>query len=251
MKGSPAHRIMNLNNPRHHKARQLVWPISLVVVLCLIALVWSLQIAPWRTHDGEPPWIYGAPGARFTIIEYADLECPYCRAYYPELREWIDVHHDVNWQWHHFPLPAHEPAARIEAKLVECAGRADGQRAFWTATAWVYAHTRGNGDGLPVHLSYPGLHRAMTRCLQEASADTAIQADIDEAQREQIVGTPSLKLVDHTTGRTLMIPGPARSDALLSAIDQLAMAPSQALSPHGSPATVSNQATSSIGSVPR
>ncbi|MFL9883186.1 thioredoxin domain-containing protein [Paraburkholderia agricolaris] len=212
---------MNPTKPPHHKAHRLLWPISLMVVLCLIALVWSLQLAPWRTHDGEPPWIYGAPDARFTIIEYADLECPYCRAYYPQLRIWIDAHHDVNWQWHHFPLTAHEPAARIEAKLVECTGRADGQRAFWTATAWVYAHTRGNGDGLPASLSYPGLDRAATRCLREASADTAIQADVDAAQREQILGTPSLKLVDHTTGRTLLIPGPARSDALLSAIDQL------------------------------
>jgi hypothetical protein len=131
MKNASAH-IMNPTKPPHHKAHRLLWPISLMVVLCLIALVWSLQLAPWRTHDGEPPWIYGAPDARFTIIEYADLECPYCRAYYPQLRIWIDAHHDVNWQWHHFPLTAHEPAARIEAKLVECIGRADGQRAFWS-----------------------------------------------------------------------------------------------------------------------
>jgi protein-disulfide isomerase len=72
-------------------------------------------------HDG-PPWIYGKPDARFTVVEYADLECPYCRAYFPVLKHWIDANPDVNWQWHHLPLSIHEPAATSEARLAECVG---------------------------------------------------------------------------------------------------------------------------------
>ncbi|RQR79242.1 disulfide bond formation protein DsbA [Burkholderia sp. Bp9012] len=213
------------------QAKRFIWPVSLAAVLCLIALTLSLQLAPWhpRSTEAGPPWIYGDPHVRFTIIEYADLECPYCRAYYSELRHWIDAHHDVNWQWRHFPLPMHEPAARQEAKLVECAGRTEGQEAFWIATAWVYAHTRGNGDGVPSTVPFPGLDHAIERCLQEPTVDSAIQRDVDQGQREQVPGTPTLKILDHTTGRTLIIPGPARGDALLSAIDQLAAAPSLAV----------------------
>lgn len=29
-----------------------------------------------------PPWLYGSADARFTVIGYADLECPHCRAYW-------------------------------------------------------------------------------------------------------------------------------------------------------------------------
>ena len=61
-----------------------------------------------------PPWRYGRADTRFTLIEYADLECPYCQAYFPTLRQWIDTSTDVNWQWHHLPLAMHEPAvARV------------------------------------------------------------------------------------------------------------------------------------------
>src|SRR3546814_6547647 len=39
-----------------------------------------------------PPWLYGRADARFTVVGYADLECPYCRAYFPALKRWIDAH---------------------------------------------------------------------------------------------------------------------------------------------------------------
>ncbi|RMV90364.1 DSBA oxidoreductase, partial [Pseudomonas amygdali pv. tabaci] len=67
-------------------------------------------------------WVYGSRDARFTIVEYADLECPYCKDYFPQLKAWVDQHPDVNLQWHHLPLPMHEPAASYEARWAECAG---------------------------------------------------------------------------------------------------------------------------------
>ncbi|MBN0509541.1 thioredoxin domain-containing protein, partial [Pseudomonas aeruginosa] len=53
------------------------------------------------TAPAGPPWLYGRADARFTVVGYADLECPYCRAYFPALKRWIDAHPEVNWQWHH------------------------------------------------------------------------------------------------------------------------------------------------------
>ena len=32
------------------------------------------------TAPAGPPWRYGRADARFTVVEYADLECPFCRA---------------------------------------------------------------------------------------------------------------------------------------------------------------------------
>lgn len=30
-----------------------------------------------------PPWQMGNPEGRFTLTLYADLECPFCREYFP------------------------------------------------------------------------------------------------------------------------------------------------------------------------
>src|SRR5258708_25444356 len=135
---------------------------SVLMMLVLVGLLaWSFTHLPRNPVHGHPiaassapahsgpPWIYGAQGARFTLIEYADLECPYCQAYFPILRRWIDAHPEVNWQWHHLPLSMHEPATTQEARVAECAGETGGPAAFWQAVASVYQHTPRDGPGLP------------------------------------------------------------------------------------------------------
>src|SRR3546814_711098 len=110
--------------------------IGLLIVVTIGVASWMLLLAPHPATEpvslaavgseaskpAGPPWLYGRADARFTVVGYADLECPYCRAYFPALKRWIDAHPEVNWQWHHLPLSMHEPAATAEARLAECAG---------------------------------------------------------------------------------------------------------------------------------
>ena len=160
--------------------------------------------------------------ARFTVVEYADLECPFCRAYFAVLKRWIDAHPDVSWQWHHLPLPLHEPAASAARAWSECVGEAGGQAAFWQAAEWVYPHTRGDGQGLPEGLRYPDLTPAAQQCLDSDRPDALIRAQSASAAQEGIKVTPTLRLQDRQSGKTLLLHGPVEGDALLSAIDLLA-----------------------------
>ena len=57
-------------------------------------------------HPAGPPWRHGQPDARFVLTFYADLECPFCKDYYPSLKTWIGQQTDVTLQWHHLPLAA-------------------------------------------------------------------------------------------------------------------------------------------------
>lgn len=168
-----------------------------------------------------PPWVYGRAGARFTVIEFADLECPYCRAYFPVLKGWIDAHPDVNWQWRHLPLAMHDPAATAEARIAECAGEIGGRAAFWKAVAWLYTHTRGDGQGLPLGVPYPDLTPDVQHCLDSDRPDAAIRDQSAEAAKLGIKATPTLQVRDRQSGKTIVLSGPVEGDALLSAIDFL------------------------------
>lgn len=168
------------------------------------------------------PWVFGRSDARFTVVEYADLECPYCRAYFPELERWIEEHPQVNWEWWNFPLAMHDPVASHEAQLAECVGEVGGDQAFWHAVAWIYQHTRGDGAGIPSGMRVPGNSRAVNACLDTRKALRIIRAQAEQASLLHIVGTPTLRVLDHETGRTLELQGPAAGDSLLSAIDSLA-----------------------------
>ncbi|MCP5191953.1 MAG: thioredoxin domain-containing protein [Pseudomonadales bacterium] len=215
--------------------------VALLVVVALIAAAWlglqpqapiaepvsltaetTVAPAPAPAATTGPPWRYGRDDARFTVVEYADLECPFCRAYFAVLKQWIDAHPEVNWQWHHLPLTTHEPAATANARLVECVGEAGGPAAFWQAVEWVYAHTRGDGQGLSEGLGYPGITPAAQQCLDSDRPGTLIRAQSASAAQEGIKVTPTLRLQDRQSGKTLLLHGPVEGDALLSAIDLLA-----------------------------
>ncbi|NPY76509.1 thioredoxin domain-containing protein, partial [Pseudomonas aeruginosa] len=152
----------------------------------------------------------------------ADLECPFCREYFPQLKRWIGNNTDVALQWHHQPLAEHEPAASAEARLVECAAEAGGHVAFWQAIEWVYAHTRSGGQGLPDGLRYPESTPASEQCMASERPSAAIRAQAAEATKSGVTATPSLRLLDRQTGQAILLQGPIEGDALLSAMDMLA-----------------------------
>jgi len=176
---------------------------------------------PEPARPAGPPWHHGAANARFTLVLYSDLECPYCKAYFPEVMAWIDQHPDTRLQWHHLPLPAHEPTASRLASLAECAGETHGQVAFWQAVTWIYQHTRGDGQGLPKQASFPGQSAELQSCMDNERVLARVQVQAREGSRDGIVATPTVRMRDEATGQSLLLLGPVEADTLLSALDLL------------------------------
>lgn len=213
-----------------HRTRATIGLILVAVAVSAAFLIWVLALrGPSSQHLNDPtaeamgpPWLYGHLNARFTVVSYADLECPFCQAYFPILRQWINTHPEVNWQWHHLPLAFHEPAATQGARLAECAGEMGGRTAFWQTIAWVYQHTRSDGLGVPTDTPISGLTSELQTCLESTRPDAAIQAQAAEAAQAGVVATPTLRLIDNHIGTDLLLPaGPVEGDALISAIDLL------------------------------
>ncbi|EOZ3447786.1 TPA: thioredoxin domain-containing protein [Pseudomonas aeruginosa] len=215
---------------RHGRPR---WPWALAAALVLLLLIWlvsrSLGESPPQspalvsmTQPSGPPWQMGNPEGRFTLTLYADLECPFCREYFPQIKQWIGINTDVALQWHHLPLAEHEPAASAEARLAECVAETGGHAAFWQAIEWVYAHTRSDGQGLPDGLRYPESTPAIEQCMTSERPGAAIRAQAAEATNSGVTATPSLRLHDRQTGQAILLQGPIEGDALLSAMDMLA-----------------------------
>ncbi|MCQ9617371.1 DsbA family protein [Paenalcaligenes niemegkensis] len=213
--------------------RRLIWPVTVMVLILLVFWRPAVPIASMEqgaqlsADDGAamsqasgPPWHYGSTLARYTLILYADLECPYCRTYVPPLMAWIEQHPDIRLQWQHLPLSMHEPAASQLAVLAECAGEAGGPEAYWRTISWIYQHTQGEGLGLPDGI-YPPDYDALRACLESERPLAIVRAQADGAADHGIAATPTLQLRDERTGQSLWFQGPIPGDALLSAMDLL------------------------------
>src|SRR6187402_234599 len=82
--------------------------------------------------------VYGRPDAPVTVLEFGDLECPYCRAAAPVLRELVDTSDGrVRLVWRHFPLFEVHPHALAAALAVEEAGV---QGRFWEMHEQLMSH---------------------------------------------------------------------------------------------------------------
>ena len=197
----------------------------LLTVICLAPLVVGGILFKDLVGSSREaaPWLFGSASARWTITEFADLECPYCKTYTPELKRWVNQQPDVNLQWHHLPLQFHGPAAIHQARLVECAGMLGGADAFWRAVDQIFQRTRSNGQGFRGHLDVTGVDtRDLEDCANKNFAVAQhIEIQIQEAASKGINATPTLLVTDSTTGKSVKLEGPADGPTLLSTIDWL------------------------------
>ncbi len=175
-------------------------------------------------RPADETWYFGPSSARWVITEYADLECPYCRAYTPQLKRWVSEQENVKLAWHHFPLDSHGPAAVSEARLVQCAGSLGGASAFWEAIDQVLLRTRGNGQGLADELEVPGISaEGLSTCARtRLDIRAAVEQQLAVAKGRGIAATPTIEVTDSLTGHSMRLEGPVDSATLLSVVDDLA-----------------------------
>ncbi len=80
---------------------------------------------------GDNDWVLGDKDAEITIIEFSDLDCPYCKRFHGTMHQVINEYDNVNWVYRHFPLPSLHPDATRKAEASECAGDLGGNDKFW------------------------------------------------------------------------------------------------------------------------
>jgi len=83
--------------------------------------------------------IRGDMGASVKIIEYSDLECPFCKRFHPEMKSVVDQYgNGVAWIYRHLPLEQIHPSARPLAEGSECATELGGNDKFWEYVDYVF-----------------------------------------------------------------------------------------------------------------
>jgi cyclophilin family peptidyl-prolyl cis-trans isomerase/protein-disulfide isomerase len=81
-------------------------------------------------------WKRGPDGAKVTIIEWSDFQCPYCAAVSPLLKRLAAAYPtDVQTVYRHFPLSSH-PLSMLATQAAEAAGA---QGKFWEMEEQIFA----------------------------------------------------------------------------------------------------------------
>ncbi len=153
------------------------------------------------TFQGRPvssnDHILGNPKAKVVIVEYSDLECPFCKTFHNTmLRVVKESNGEVAWVFRHYPIPQLHSKATREAEATECAFAQGGNDAFWKYTNRLFEVTPSN-DGLddaelPKIAQYTGLDVAtFNDCLANGEQKTKVEAYVADGGKAGVRGTPS------------------------------------------------------------
>lgn len=197
---------------------KLSLPISIVVAGILIAGAIYLSkgnasTAPLTTTVAPAPitvspvtaddHFIGNPSAPVTLVEFSDLECPYCKTFHATMRTLMDEYGkdgELAWVYRHFPLAQLHPKAPREAEAVECVNELSNKTATWNFINKLFEVTPSNNQlDETVLLNTAealGVNKtALLSCMDSGKYEEKVNAQINDAIASGGRGTPHSALI--------------------------------------------------------
>ena len=146
--------------------------------------------------DPERDHIRGPMETDVTLLEYGDLECPYCGRAEPVIRELLSEMGNLRYVWRHLPLNDVHPQAQVAAEASEAAAL---QGRFWDMYDRLITHQ----DELKIRqivAHAEALELDMDKfkaAMQKRKGSGRIAEDVESADLSGVSGTPSFFINGH------------------------------------------------------
>jgi len=167
--------------------------------------------------------VRGSAGAKVTIIEYSDIECPFCSRFHGTMQQLVaEYPNDVAWVYRHFPLEQLHDNAKIAAVATECAAE---QGKFWEVLDYMFGSvndpTEFEEENLPALVQKAGLTNmaSFTTCLSSGKHEQRVERDIQDAATAGGRGTPYSVIVG-PNGEKEALSGAQPYQAVKAAVDK-------------------------------
>lgn len=138
--------------------------------------------------------VLGDNAAPVTVIEYSDLQCPFCGAFdrtqFPMLQSMYIDTGKVRYVYRHFPLDSVHPNARAAAEASECAADQD---LFFEFIHAVFADQSDlSADGLRDLAETAGLNLTQyDACIAADGKEARVNQDVASGTALGVSGTPT------------------------------------------------------------
>jgi len=150
--------------------------------------------------------------AKVVLVEYSDLECPFCKRFHQTTNQVLDNYGGkVALVWRSYPLPFH-PSAQKAAETAECVAQNAGNKAFWQYLKLYFDKTDSSGTGVSPKQMLLLAQKAganklkVADCIKQGAIAKSIKNSINAGSAAGISGTPGTMVVVNGKVKEL-IPG--------------------------------------------
>jgi protein-disulfide isomerase len=174
-----------------------------------------------KAIDPKEDHIQGSANAPISIIEYSDLQCPYCARVHPTLKQVLSQYTGkVNWVFRHYPLSFH-PYAQKAAEATECAAEQGGDEKFWAMVDTIFEKGADTAK-LEEYAKAIGLkENAFAECLKSGKYASKTSEMMQSGSKVGVRGTPASLIVNHVTKKVVFVSGAQPFDSFKTTIDTL------------------------------
>lgn len=165
--------------------------------------------------------------ATVAVIEYSDMECPFCKRVHPTYQQIVQTYGDkVVWVYRHFPLSFHANAHK-EAEASDCVAELGGNDAFWKFVDGIFDKTTSNGTGFPLDQLGPlakqvGVDQTKFQsCLDSGKYARHVDDEENAGQAAGVQGTPGNFVVNLKTQKSQLVSGAQPFSNFQTAIDAM------------------------------
>ncbi|OGM15690.1 hypothetical protein A2V56_02065 [Candidatus Woesebacteria bacterium RBG_19FT_COMBO_42_9] len=155
--------------------------------------------------------IRGSKDAKLILIEYSDLECPFCKKFHPTVLQLLEEYGgQLALVYRHFPLDQLHSKADKEAEASECVRELGGEEAFWKFVDKIFEVTPANNGLdhtlLPTYAGDAGVDQAAFKsCLDSGKYADYVESDYQGGIKAGITGTPGSFIVNQKGEMWLVI----------------------------------------------
>ncbi len=136
--------------------------------------------------------VQGPPGARLTLVEYGDYQCPACGQLFLTIRQLHEqLANEVRFVYRHYPLSGLHPLAQAAAEAAEAAGA---QGKFWEMHDLLFDHQTAMGKK-----TFEEFAEELTldtnrfrKDLKDRTFESRVREDFKRGVANGVYGTPGL-----------------------------------------------------------
>jgi protein-disulfide isomerase len=184
----------------------------------------SSLLPPLRETDRAD----GSLTADIILVEYSDLECPFCKDFNATITTLEKEYGDkLTHVFRHLPVVSLHQNAPMEAEAAECVAEQAGNAGFFKFTNAVFTGSKSNGSSytetdmqtLAGTLGFSSA--ALKTCMESNSTVAAIDASIKEAKTMGVTGTPTWFLIRTRDGLTKQAVGAKKIEAVREVLNEM------------------------------
>ena len=166
-------------------------------------------------------YVLGDRNAEVFLIEYSDLECPFCKSFHETAAQAVEDNGGrVAWVYRHFPLDAIHPNARPAAVASECVGELGGNDAFWNYTNEIFTNQATALSDLSGTAGIVGVNAgSVESCIDSGRTEDLVEDDYQSGLAAGVTGTPG-NFVVNANGEVWSLPGAVPITTLQATIDE-------------------------------